>query len=191
MTDQVWYAAYGSNLNRQRFLCYLRGGTPDLGRRKHEGSKDRRSPAEDRILTIPHRLYFALPEGASRTENWGRGGVAFIDPRSDPTARTVCRIWRISREQYRDVRVQEGLVWYDNEIELGQADGIPIFTVSHACRLGRVVAPSRAYLKTIAVGLRETAGLSSKKIAEYLLDKVGIKGRIPRSEIEEILADLK
>ena len=25
---QVWYASYGSNLARDRFLCYLEGGRP-------------------------------------------------------------------------------------------------------------------------------------------------------------------
>ena len=32
----VWYASYGSNMNRERFLCYIRGGQP-------EGAEIRRS----------------------------------------------------------------------------------------------------------------------------------------------------
>jgi len=28
----VWYAGYGSNLNKQRFMCYIKGGTPTYGK---------------------------------------------------------------------------------------------------------------------------------------------------------------
>ena len=189
MPHETWYAGYGSNLSRQRFLCYLAGGIPAFGMRKHKGSRDATAPAESRLLVITHSLYFALPEGGTHTENWGAGGVAFIDPDGDPDTKTICRIWRITRAQYEDVRVQEGLSWYDKEVMLGEADGLPILTVTHACRLEHLVAPSAAYLRTIAVGLRETAGLSDEEIADYLHDKAGIKGRIPKTEMGRLLAD--
>ena len=188
--EHVWYAGYGSNLSRQRFLCYILGGKPALGSKDHEGSKDHAPPTEDRILTVKHRLYFALPEGSTGTENWGPGGVAFIDTESDESAETICRMWRITGEQYADVRRQEGLTWYDKEIALGEADGIPILTVSHGRRLKHTVTPSPAYLKTIATGLKETAGLSTEEIAIYLLDKAGIEGGMRKHEITGVLADL-
>jgi len=175
MPYEVWYAGYGSNLSRQRFLCYLAGGKPTFGMREHKGSRDATAPAENRLLVITHSLYFALPEGSTRTENWGVGGVAFIDPEGDRDTKTICRMWRITREQYEDVRVQEGLSWYDKEIVLGKAEGLPILTVTHSRRLGHLVAPSAAYLRTIAVGLRETAGLSDEEIADYFRHKPGIK----------------
>jgi hypothetical protein len=190
MPEQVWYAAYGSNLSRQRFLCYLIGGKPVLGKKEQRGSGDPALPTEDRQITVAHRLYFALPDRSTRTGNWGRGGVAFIDPESDPHAKTVCRMWRITREQYQDVRQQEGLAWYDREILLGEAGGLPILTVSHGCRLGNVLPPSGAYLKTIAIGLRETAGFTDEEIAAYFLDKTGIRGMLRRTAVEEMLGDL-
>ena len=190
MFEHVWYAGYGSNLSRQRFLCYILGGKPALGLRKHRGSRDTTPPAADRILTVKHRLYFALPEGSTRTQNWGPGGVAFIDPEIDEGAETICRIWKITGEQYEDVRRQEGLTWYDKEVTLGEAHGIPILTVSHGCHLEHTLPPSPAYLKTIAMGLKETAGLSGEEIAIYLLDKTGVKGRMRKDEIVAMLADL-
>ncbi len=190
MPEHVWYAGYGSNLNRQRFLCYILGGTPALGSKNHKGSRDAALPAEDRILTVKHGLYFALPDGHARTENWGPGGVAFIDPETDRDADTICRIWRLSRGQYEDVREQEGRTWYDKEITLGEADGVPILTVSHGRRLEPTMPPSPAYLKTIAMGLKETAGLSDEEIADYLLDKPGVRGRIRKHEIAGMLAGL-
>ena len=190
MRERVWYAAYGSNLSRERFLCYLVGGRPSLGKQEHRGSKDTAPPAMDRLLAITHSLYFALPEGSTRTRNWGEGGVAFIDPEADPHAKTICRMWRITAEQYRDVRQQEGHALYDREILLGRAEGLPILTVTHGRRLGNVLPPSRAYLKTIAIGLRETAGLSDEEIVEYFQHKAGIKGRITKTGIGEMLADL-
>jgi hypothetical protein len=190
MSEHIWYAGYGSNLSRQRFLCYLLGGKPVFGKRNHKGSKDPTPPAEDRILTVTHRLYFALPEGSTHTGNWGSGGVAFIGPEIDRNAKTICRMWRITREQYEDVRAQEGLALYDKEITLGEADGVPILTVSHGCCLEHVLPPSPAYLKTIAVGLMETAGLSSEEIAAYLLDKTGIKDRMRKHDVVGMLANL-
>jgi hypothetical protein len=190
MFEYVWYAGYGSNLSRQRFLCYILGGKPALGSKNHEGSKDPTPPGANRILTVKHRLYFALPRGSTGTKNWGPGGVAFIETESDESAETICRMWRITREQYEDVRKQEGLTWYDKEITLGEADGIPILTVSHGHRLEHTVAPSPAYLRTIATGLRETAGLSTEEIAIYLLDKAGIEGKMRKHKIAGMLADL-
>jgi hypothetical protein len=190
MAGRVWYAGYGSNLNRQRFLCYILGGRPRYGRKHHGGSRDAAPPGGSRIVVARHRLYFALPEGRSGTENWGRGGVAFIEPEIDESAETVCRMWMITGEQYEDVKEQEGRVWYDKEMELGEEAGVPILTVTHSRRLQQILPPSHAYLRTIAAGLRETAGLSADQTVDYFMDKPGIKGKMTRYEIMRILGDL-
>jgi hypothetical protein len=124
------------------------------------------------------------------TQNWGGGGVAFIDPEIDESAETLCRTWLITGGQYGDLRQQEGVAWYDDEVTLGEIDGIPILTVTHRRRLIDILPPSPAYLKTIAVGLRETAGWSDDEIAIYLLGKTGIQGRMRRHEIMALLEAL-
>ena len=123
----VWYAGYGSNLHEQRFLCYLKGGTPRFGTRLANGCTDKTLPTENKPIMIPHQLYFALPGKNRGTPNWGIGGVAFIEPNENEAAKTFCRMWKLTKEQYEEVKDQEGRSWYGKEIRLGDDCGIPIY----------------------------------------------------------------
>ena len=38
--QHIWYVAYGSNLSRERFCTYLRGGRPDGSERDYPGCRD-------------------------------------------------------------------------------------------------------------------------------------------------------
>ena len=40
----VWYACYGSNLLKERFLCYIRGGRPIGAQRTFYGCKNKKEP---------------------------------------------------------------------------------------------------------------------------------------------------
>jgi len=173
--DYVWYAGYGSNLHKQRFLCYIEGGTPCFGKRRTEGCKDTTLPGKDRRKDIPYQLYFALPQGQTTTGNWGEGGVAFIHPNKDDNAETHCRMWKITTEQYEEVKRQEGRGWYNKEISLGTHDDIPIYTITNGVILGNIISPSEAYVKTIALGLRETCGCCDEQIFDYLIKVPGIQ----------------
>ena len=171
----VWYVGYGSNLSRQRFLCYIVGGKPAYGFESAipaSGCADKSLPLEDRPIVIPHSLYFALPDGKQSTSNWGIGGVAFLS--ADKTD-DIClaRMWKVSQEQYEDIRRQEGRSWYDKEIKIGEADGFPIVTITNSRSLN-VRSPSEGYLKTIIEGLKEKFHMESCAVANYLLVKKGI-----------------
>jgi hypothetical protein len=72
--DQVWYAAYGSNLSRARFTHYLAGGRPDGAARTYDGARDASEPLGDVPIVLPGRVYFAW-----ESPTWG-GGIAFYDP---------------------------------------------------------------------------------------------------------------
>jgi len=98
----VWYAGYGSNLSRQRFLCYIEGGKPTYGKSTNRGCSDKSRPLDDRPYRIPYGLYFAIPEGGTATDNWCRGGVAFLNPCGEccENSWTLGRMWKITREQY-------------------------------------------------------------------------------------------
>ena len=176
----VWYLGYGSNLHEQRFLCYIKGGIPQYGKNCNNGCTDKTPPIEDRAMTISYPLYFALPNGKTGTDNWGAGGVAFIDPQEDKRSKTLCRMWRITEDQYREVKQQEGVGWYNKEICLGDEDGIPIFTITHDPVLTNIVRPSDTYIRNIASGLRETYGFTVKQTVDYLLDKAGIRNGIEK-----------
>jgi len=118
-----------------------------------------------------------LPDGKTETDNWGPGGVAFIAPEREESEErwTKGRMWRITREQYEDVRNQEGRSWYNYEIFLGKERGIPIYTITNANILANIRQPSEAYLKTIISGLKEMRRWSDEMLVEYLMKKDGIK----------------
>lgn len=185
----VWYVGYGSNLHKQRFLCYIEGGIPQFGESWNKGCADKTPPLEDKRITVSYPLYFALPDNKTTTDNWGAGGVAFIDPEENEQSKTLCRMWKITDAQYSEVRKQEG-GWYKKEIQLGENGGIPIFTITHGVVLTNVVPPSDAYIKTIALGLRETYGFRVEETVDYLLDKTGIQGRIGKDALTNIVISL-
>jgi hypothetical protein len=70
----VWYVAYGSNLSRERFHHYLRGGRPHGNDREYPGCRDTSDPLDSFGLLIQGGVYFA-----GRSTAW-RAGMAFYDP---------------------------------------------------------------------------------------------------------------
>lgn len=187
----VWYVGYGSNLSEQRFLCYIKGGIPHYGNRKNEGCSDKNPPIENKRIEIHYELYFALPDKLEITQNWGPGGVAFVNPDEGEKSKTFCRMWKITKEQYEEVRTQEGRAWYDKEIKIGEEGGVPIYTMTSKKIQTNLLSPSDAYIKTIALGLRETYKLDNEGIAHYLIDKKGIKANLREGELLRILASLQ
>lgn len=177
--DRVWYVAYGSNVNRARFLRYLEGDTG------HTGARDATPPARSVWTTAALRLRFA-----GESTRWG-GGVCFVDP--DPRAVAYVRAWDITGEQFEDVFAQEnrqpvgqaldwsaigagpasvGESWYSKILPVRVA-GLPApstqptltFTWRLPFPLNRPVA---AYRDTIAHGLADHPDLSPAAIAAYL-----------------------
>jgi hypothetical protein len=189
--DSIWYVGYGSNLSEQRFFCYIKGGTPRFGKKRNDGCKKAPTlPAENKSLIIHYPLYFALPNNLKETSNWGRGGVAFIGYHEDKESNTYCRMWKITREQYEEVRDQEGRSWYGKEIPLGEDSGVPIYTITNYAILSNIICPSDAYIKTIALGLKETYNFNYEEIVDYLIEKKGIRGSLQKEVMLKIMASL-
>ncbi|HET7304759.1 MAG TPA: histone deacetylase [Segeticoccus sp.] len=98
---RVWYASYGSNLHRERFLTYLCGGRPPGASRTYPGCTDCTPPAADVPVRWPGRLHFA-----TRSPVWG-GGIAFADALGDEDAPTgtevLGRAYLITAEQFDQV----------------------------------------------------------------------------------------
>lgn len=167
VADHLWYVAYGSNLLRERLLCYLAGGRPPGGRRDNPGARDSRPPTAHRAVELPHPIMFG---GPSRT--W-RGGPAYLDVERDGAADG--RGWRITHEQFEDLVAQEnglapgavsisaavlsegGVVvpsGYGRIVPLDSIDGEPAATVTYVRRpIDR--DPDPAYLELIRRGLAE------------------------------------
>ena len=102
MPELVWYASYGSNLLRARFLAYIRGGPPPGASFVQVGCSDTTPPRHDRGVMILHHLYFA-----ESSRNWEDAGIAFLDPGKDSSAKTLGRMYLITAQQFREVVLQE------------------------------------------------------------------------------------
>lgn len=185
----VWYVSYGSNMSRERFLCYLQGGVPPGGNRRNPGARDPRPPAADRAVDLAGTAYFA----ADSTQ-W-HGGIMFYDHLLPGF--TAARAYLVTAGQLCDVAIQEmheepdgdhplldlditrltggrhafGAGHYETLVEVGRAeDDVPMltFTSPHGATEVEHRRPSAAYLEVIAQGLRESRDWSEEQIGAYL-----------------------
>ncbi|MEN8672665.1 histone deacetylase [Nocardioides sp.] len=188
-TPEIWYAAYGSNLDPRRLACYLEGGTPPGGSRATPGARDPRPPRAARALMLPGDVYFAWD-----SPTWG-GGVAFLDPEGAGTSPGCAYL--LSQEQFSDVVAQEmhrppgtdldlGVLgrrrsWafgegrYETMHVLGEVDGVPVvtFTAPSTAPLD-YRAPSRSYLTVMGLGLMGSHGWDAGAVASHLMGCRGI-----------------
>lgn len=188
---RLWYVAYGSNLSRERFDCYLRGGRPAQARRNYPGCRDPQSSQADVPVLIPGGLRFV-----GESSVWG-GGLAVYDSAAE--GEVAARAYLISAEQFVDVLAQEtrrepgldidltpvretgwhsfGPGHYQTLANVGVRDEMPMLTFTSA-RATELIenAPSPAYLRTIARGLNESHGWSTARISRYLARFPGAAG---------------
>ena len=208
MSDHVWYASYGSNLSRERFMAYIEGGKAPGASFGQVGCTDPTPPKQDRRIMILHRLFFA-----EASPQWEDLGIAFIRGEQEEAAKTLGRMYLISRDQFREVVLQEnGYRRMDAEVEmdlertvregrsempeglygtllfLGQEDEHPIFTFTASWNENQAPLnrPGPKYLRVIIRGLKETFGLSTPGVIEYLRDVPGVQGALPEEELARI-----
>jgi len=185
----VWYACYGSNLKRERFLCYIKGGSPPGSTGRQPGCSDPSPPRREKALELQRRLYFSGSSG-----NWG-GGVAFLEPRKRTGERTLARMYLITRTQFQEIFTQEnnaeppghpididelleagelvvGKGQYSRLLFLGveRESGYPILSFTSSAEEAKDLSkPSPAYVKTIVDGLLESfPGMERTEALEYL-----------------------
>ena len=179
----IWYVAYGSNLSRERFCCYLYGGRPDGSDRDYPGCRDTSDPMDSFGLMIPGGLYFA-----GRSSGW-RAGMAFYDPEAQ--GEVAARAYLITAEQFVDVLAQEtlrspgmaldlapafrgdrysdGVGGYSILVRVGDRRGVPLMTFTRGrSSASTLSAPTVHYLAAMATGLREAHGWSPAQIDRYL-----------------------
>ena len=152
--NYIWYVCYGSNLCYERFLKYI------------NKCSDTSEPRASKVLAIHYQLYFG-----NSSSKWNGGGVCFIKKSLDDITKTHARAYLITKEQYEEVRDQEGRSdeWYGHEIELDPIDDIPArtFTSKTVRPLNK---PSREYLDVVRKGLLE-CGLTLQEANRYLRKK--------------------
>ena len=181
--EYVWYVGYGSNLCRERFFCYIKGGQYKLGGSSCRGCRNKALPRENKTIELPHKLYFAR-----ESLSWGGGGVAFLSVEREKNQKkwTLARMWKITREQFDQVSRQEGVSWYNHTIDLGMDEGIRILTITSSDK-HPLTPPSKNYLSTIVIGLIEAYKLNAKEIYDYLHQKDGVRGDFPEKELQNII----
>jgi hypothetical protein len=172
----VWYAAYGSNLLRSRFLCYIKGTAPTENHRAHAGCRDSSDPVGHAIAQCEYPVVYA-----GERSSWGEGGVAFLDIDGDGST-TPLRLWRVTREQFEDVCAMEngllpgavtidfgalckrgtmdvsGSGWYGLGVYLGDFEGDPVVTFTWRERRTDLNGPSERYAGVIRDGLLDMKG---------------------------------
>ena len=156
----VIYAAYGSNLLRERLLAYIKG-EDFRGITSHTGCPDKTEPVSLGWKKVPYRVYFGR-----HSKIWG-GGVAFLSPEMEPNPEyhAVVRLWKMTREQYNCLKSQEGS-GYEGEIKLGTLDGLDILTFTSSKKFN-YNPPSKLYLDVLKEGLKETTGWTDEEIDKY------------------------
>ena len=200
----VWYASYGSNLSKDRFLCYIRGGKPEGSEKEEVGCRDQSLPLKQETFIMNFPLYFA-----KNSDRWQQQGVAFIGLTKDENEVTYSRKYLITREQFLDVVKQEnnGIEldidlekvkkeghltlrdsWYGTILFLGEEEGAPIFTFTADWDLDVPFnKPSEQYLSMIIEGLKRYVNLNNHEIINYLSTKPGVIDNYTKEEIEKLI----
>lgn len=209
-TEKVWYVCYGSNLLRERFLCYITGGTPAGATRHNVGCTDKSLPLKDQSISIPYPLYFA-----ETSESWQNAGVAFIARNKDASRPTLGRMYLITAKQFiQVVRQENGLhpeddsmgldldevkaqkeidvrpsSWYGKVMHLGNKKGHPMFTFTSPRNNEEhlVTSPRENYLSTIGRGIQQTYGYNRNKVIDYFLNMPGVAGNWTKEKLTEQL----
>ena len=152
--EYVWYACYGSNMNRERFMEYI------------NTCSDKTSPKEDRPFMFKHDIYFA-----KASSKWNGGGKAFLDDTSEGKA--YGRVYLITRKQFEEIKRQEGTD-YRRGLALGEIEGYPVYSFTDMQKNDETKVPSAEYFKTILTGLRECyeSILSDTELVQYLINAI-------------------
>lgn len=199
----IWYAAYGSNVSSARFRTYLEGGAVPhtTTGRVQEGARDPSPPSGNGPCQIDRTMLFA---GAS--EQWGGGGVAFLDADdSEPEFPVLGRAWRITLGQFEDVFRQEnrqdelvsidlGSLMADGRLDLldtgygriellDKIDDAPVVTLSRSRPPAELNAAHLSYLKAIVDGLIETWSIDPDDAVRYLAAMPGNAGVLDPAQL--------
>ena len=160
----VWYACYGSNINKERFMEYINNCT------------DKTPPIADRPFCFDHNIYFA-----KHSSKW-QGGKAFLD--DTVSGKAYGRIYKITKEQYEELKLAEGRD-YTKQLDLGTVDGCEVYSFTDTQRNNTISLPSDEYFRIILEGLKDCYDgiLKEKEIVEYLVRRV-----FPKNTFEVVRA---
>ena len=124
--DYVWYGCYGSNINYDRFMLYIKGDNSGIYS-SNEGCEDKSEPLESKKYIYNCPIYFA--------------------------GKSYGRIYKVKMSQFKSVLKQEGKL-YDAVVLAGYEDNLPVLTFTSSKKLDEILnEPSDRYIDVIKKGL--------------------------------------
>lgn len=164
--EYVWYVSYGSNMLKERFMCYIQGGSFEGNYRL--ACEDTAPPLAVKTVEIPYDMYFGNESGS-----WHDCGVSFLDTAEKGYALGVAYL--ITKQQLDHVADEENGgnfpgngEWYSDIISLGKMDGIEIKTITNN-NLREYNEPCPEYLETLRKGIKENwPDMTDEDIEDYL-----------------------
>ncbi len=104
--DYLWYGAYGTNIDEERFLCYIQGGKCTANGKYYDGCSDKSRWIDEDVALYPGTVY-----SANHSPSWNNKGVAFYDENAKDNLLkgfTFFKLYKIRRRQLEQVQRQEG-----------------------------------------------------------------------------------
>lgn len=201
----MWYASYGSNILKERFLCYILGGKPAGAIKENPGCDNPSLPVEERNILIQNEIYFA-----KSSKLWHNGGVAFLKSDSTSHCKTLGRMYKITEQQFYQIVEQENSnvnlkfninkvidkgtltlspqLWYGKILHLGNCEGSPIFTFTAPNENNTEINPPHpSYLKTIMRGIQENYNYTEEQLCLHFNTLQGIKESYSAQDISKII----
>ena len=166
--EYVWYVSYGSNMLKERFMCYIEGGSFDQSR-YHPPCEDAAPPVAIKAIEIPYAMYFGNVSGS-----WHGSGVSFLDVTRKGKALGVAYL--ITKNQFEHVvfrenggrKPQHEYGWYEDIIDLGCMDGFEVKSITNK-DLRDYNEPYSEYLETLKRGIHENwPEMTDEEIEDYL-----------------------
>lgn len=210
MRELVWYASYGSNLLRDRFMKYINGGVVPGATFSQIGCEDKSPPINDSQIIIPNQVYFS-----QKMSGWENQGIAFIEQQKSKNVSSLGRMYLITQEQFEQIVWQENHLTnfqdqpninfekinqkgfeeipdflYGRIVLLGSKDSFPIYTFTANWNDTRIeyTKPGMKYIKVIANGIRETYSYTDNDIVNYLSNLPGINSNISKNVLRQTLS---
>lgn len=172
---KVWYVSYGSNVNYDRFLCYISGGKTEFMSKPEIGCTNKKKPNEFGLVELARELKFI-----ESSDRWSGGGVAVVSTKENANYKTYCVRYLVDVDQFIEIIKQENKISlyddinitiddllngttkdmfpnkrYSQLLYLGKYDGYNAYTFT--CNIDRfnsaATKPSEEYLKSILLGL--------------------------------------
>lgn len=209
--DYVWYLSYGSNMYKDRFLCYINGGRFEASNIVEQGCKDNSPPVDEKNVVIENELFFSL-----QSSKWQNMGIAFVMKRKTQGLKTFAKMYLITREQFEDVVKQENGIDVNDEInidyvffnkkcevhvfekgyygmllKIDEVDGVPVYTFTLPVDPDSYSKPSREYLVSIIKGIKLNFGNISDELIDVFSNLGGIKGEYTLEELTTLIQSIK